>query len=78
MLIYNRENAMDIPYKRLRSETLQKLTEEFVLREGTDYGAHEYTLDQKVAQVKNQLALNLVKVVYDPALDSCSIIAVNT
>lgn len=35
--------------------TLENLIESFVLREGTDYGEHERTLEQKVADVKRQL-----------------------
>ncbi|MGQ7111232.1 YheU family protein [Escherichia sp. TWPC-MK] len=34
---------------------LENLIESFVLREGTDYGEHERTLEQKVADVKRQL-----------------------
>lgn len=39
----------------LSPETLDNLIESFVLREGTDYGEHERTLEQKVADVKRQL-----------------------
>ena len=46
---------MLIPWQDLSSETLENLIESFVLREGTDYGEHERTLEQKVADVKRQL-----------------------
>ncbi len=45
---------MLIPWQDL-PETLENLIESFVLREGTDYGEHERTLEQKVADVKRQL-----------------------
>lgn len=46
---------MLIPWQDLSPETLENLIESFVLREGTDYGEHERTLEQKVADVKRQL-----------------------
>lgn len=46
---------MMIPWQELTSETLDSLIESFVLREGTDYGEHERSLEQKVADVKSQL-----------------------
>ena len=46
---------MLIPWQVLSPETLENLIESFVLREGTDYGEHERTLEQKVADVKRQL-----------------------
>ncbi len=44
---------MIIPWQELSTETLDNLIESFVLREGTDYGMQEKTLEQKVADVKN-------------------------
>lgn len=46
---------MIIPWQEVEAETLDSLIESFVLREGTDYGEHERTLVQKVADVKQQL-----------------------
>lgn len=46
---------MIIPWQDLAPETLDSLIESFVLREGTDYGEHERSLEQKVADVKGQL-----------------------
>lgn len=46
---------MIIPWNELSAETLDNLIESFVLREGTDYGIQEKTLEQKVADVKNNL-----------------------
>ncbi|MFP1879549.1 YheU family protein [Lonsdalea quercina] len=46
---------MIIPWKELAADTLENLIESFVLREGTDYGEHERTLEQKVADVRRQL-----------------------
>lgn len=46
---------MIIPWQDLTPETLDNLTESFVLREGTDYGEQERSLEEKVADVKQQL-----------------------
>lgn len=47
---------MIIPWKELDPVTLNNLIEAFVLREGTDYGEQERSLEQKVKDVHRQLA----------------------
>ncbi|WP_158780892.1 YheU family protein [Pantoea sp. BAV 3049] len=47
---------MIIPWKDLEAETLDNLIESFVLREGTDYGEQERSLEQKVKDVRRQLS----------------------
>ena len=44
-----------IPHRELSPEALRGVMESFVLREGTDYGEREVSLEQKVAQVLRQL-----------------------
>lgn len=46
---------MIIPWQQLAADTLDNLLEDFVLREGTDYGEQEISLAQKVAEVRQQL-----------------------
>ncbi|MBC8944001.1 MULTISPECIES: YheU family protein [Xenorhabdus] len=46
---------MIIPWQQVEPDTLLSLIESFVLREGTDYGEREKTLEQKVQDVKRQL-----------------------
>uniref|UniRef100_UPI0022839764 YheU family protein n=4 Tax=Enterobacterales TaxID=91347 RepID=UPI0022839764 len=46
---------MIIPWQELATDTLNSLIESFVLREGTDYGEHERSLEQKVEDVRRQL-----------------------
>jgi uncharacterized protein len=40
---------MDIPADQLKPELLRSIAEEFVTREGTDYGDMEVSLDEKVS-----------------------------
>ncbi|CAH1529662.1 conserved hypothetical protein [Vibrio owensii] len=46
---------MIIPWQDIAPETLENLIREFVLREGTDYGSVEVSLQNKIDQVKSQL-----------------------
>jgi uncharacterized protein YheU (UPF0270 family) len=46
---------MIIPWQQIAAETLDNLIKEFVLREGTDSGDTEWSLDDKVSHVKAQL-----------------------
>lgn len=46
---------MIIPWQNLDPQTLNNIIESFVLREGTDYGLQEKSLQEKVTQVKSQL-----------------------
>ena len=65
--------TLDIPYESLPEEILQAVIEQFVLREGTDYGESEYSLDQKVAQVRLALKKGEAVVCFNPEDESCSI-----
>lgn len=64
---------MDIPWKQLKPETLRALIEEFVLREGTDYGEKEIELDSKVEQVHRMLVEGKITVVFDSETESCDL-----
>lgn len=57
---------MLIPHTALGAETLRSLLEEFVSREGTDYGERVFSLDEKVQHVRRQLDKGLAFIVYDP------------
>ena len=64
---------MKIPHDQLSSEALQGLLEEFVCREGTDYGERDYSLRDKVEQVRRQLERGEVVICYDSYLQSCTL-----
>ena len=42
-------SALKIPYDQLNSETLNGVIEEFVTRDGTDYGEIEVSLETKIS-----------------------------
>jgi uncharacterized protein YheU (UPF0270 family) len=64
---------MDIDYRLLKPETLQALIEEFILREGTDYGEREATMETKIRQVRTLLEKGQIKLVFDPETESCDL-----
>lgn len=65
---------MIIPYTDISDDTLHNLIEYFVLREGTDYGEQEMTLQQKVAMVQRQLKSGEVLIVYSELHESINLV----
>ncbi|MGC9423448.1 MULTISPECIES: YheU family protein [unclassified Vibrio] len=55
---------MIVPWQQIANETLENLIREFVLREGTDYGETEVSLQDKIEQVKHQLETGEAVIVY--------------
>jgi len=56
---------MQIPWNKLSDEALNGLIEEFITREGTEYGVAEVPLEQKLRQVKHQLESGDVVIVFN-------------
>lgn len=65
---------MIIPHEQINPDTLTALIEEFVTREGTDYGESDTQLSTKVAQVLAQLKSGSVVIVYDSETQSCNLL----
>jgi uncharacterized protein len=63
-----------VPYTELAADTLRAVIEAFVLREGTDYGAREFDLEEKVAHVRSQLERGMAQIIYDPESESIDIV----
>jgi uncharacterized protein YheU (UPF0270 family) len=68
------QEPVDVPYAELPPELLQAVIESFVLREGTDYGEREFSLEDKVAKVIAQLKRGEAKIVFDPESESVTIV----
>ena len=62
-----------VPHAELSPEALRGVVESFVLREGTDYGSYEYSLEQKVAHVMRQLERGEARILFDPVTSSVQI-----
>lgn len=65
-----------IPHTELSADALLGVIESFVLREGTDYGAIDCSLPQKVAHVTRQLERGEAQIVFDPNSESIDIVIV--
>ncbi len=65
-----------IPHTELSADALRGVVESFVLREGTDYGEREVSLEQKVAQVLRQLERGEARIIFDAQLETVDIVTV--
>jgi uncharacterized protein len=66
-----------IPVEQLSTEALQGVIEEFITREGTDYGAIEWSLADKVSQVRTQLRDGSAQIIFDVRTETCTIALVS-
>ncbi len=65
---------MIIPYQSLPPETLNAIIEAFILTEGTEYGANDVSMTDKIAQVKQQLVQNTAVLVYSELHETVNIL----
>ena len=68
---------MDIPYTELSEQALNAVLEEFATREGTEYGAREFTLEEKIARLRQQLEAGKIKLDFDPDSLTCNLVPVS-
>ena len=65
-----------VPYTELSPEALRGVIEAFVLREGTEYGERDVSLEDKVSQVTRQLRRGEARIVFDPESESIDIVVI--
>jgi hypothetical protein len=70
----HREEGIEVPYDRIDPETLRNMIQEFVTRDGADWGEAGCTLEDKVEQVLRQLRDRKVKVVFDLTSQTANIV----
>jgi uncharacterized protein YheU (UPF0270 family) len=63
-----------VPHTELEPDLLHAVVESYVLREGTDYGEREVSLEAKVSQVIGQLQRGEAGIVFDPETETVSIV----
>ena len=66
--------SVAVPYTELTADLLHAVVESYVLREGTDYGEKEFSLEDKVAHVISQLKRGDAQIVFDPESETVSIV----
>lgn len=68
-------SGVELSPDQLSPGALRGLVEEYVTREGTDYGQSDWSLEEKVAQVFAQIADGEARIVFDLETESASIVA---
>ncbi len=67
--------GVELDPAQLSPGALRGLVEEFVTREGTDYGGGDWSLEDKVAEVFAQLKVGTARIVFDLEQESASIVS---
>lgn len=67
-------SGLVVPYGELSEDALNGVLEEFVLREGTEYGDADVPLRTKVAQVRLQLQRREAEIVFDAKTATVSVV----
>ncbi len=62
-----------IPVNKLSAKALQGVMEEFISRNGTDYGAMESSLETNIRQVKSKLKDGSAVLVFDDETETTNI-----
>jgi len=65
---------MIIPLEQLPAETILAIIEDFILREGTEYGAEDISKQAKITQVMQQLKQGSAVLVYSELHESVNIL----
>lgn len=64
---------MIIPWQSLELDTLYNILDSFILREGTDYGLKELSLEEKRQRLLEQLKADKVVIVWSELNESIDI-----
>lgn len=59
------EEGVEISFEQINPDTLNRMIQEFVTRDGADWGESGCTMEDKVNQVLKQLRSKKIKVVFD-------------
>ncbi len=73
----NPQPPVAIPVDQLSAEVVDAVIEAFILREGTDYGVVEISLEKKKEQIRKQLQKNDIRIVYDFNTESVTMMTDN-
>ena len=65
---------MLIPYQQLSEDALQALLEDFVTRDGTDYGQVELSMQDKAEHLRMLLKKGELFISYNDELHSCGLV----
>ena len=66
--------VIKIPWNALSGAALTGLIDDFVNREGTDYGHRDYGIDEKREAVRRRLVAGSAVIAYDPRTRTTTIV----
>ena len=72
------EAAVEVPMESLEPGTLRRLAEEFVTRDGTDYGVRERSLEEKVAGLLREIETGRARIYYEAESQTINIVPVSS
>ncbi|OQY59589.1 MAG: hypothetical protein B6245_05895 [Desulfobacteraceae bacterium 4572_88] len=73
----DQDDIVIIPHNKLKPETLQALIEDFVGREGSDYGKVKFSFEEKMQQVRRKLRSGRAMITFDQKSQTCNIVSEN-
>lgn len=65
---------MIVPANMLSDDALRGMIEEFVTRDGTDYGEQEVSLEERVEEVRGQILTGKALIMFDSKTETTTII----
>ena len=71
------EIPIEISPSQISTDALNGIIENFILREGTDYGIVEVEFEKKKNQIQRQIDHGDVKVVFDQTTETVSLITIH-
>lgn len=73
-MAHEEEAPVLVPHGQLPTGTLRAIAEDFCTRDGTDYGAQELSLEQKVAMLMRQLSRGEAHIIFEARSQTLAII----
>lgn len=70
----NLESPIEILPEQLSEHALAGIVENFILREGTDYGLVEISYEKKAEQIRKQINKGEIKIVFDQSTETVSLL----
>ncbi|MCV6587886.1 MAG: YheU family protein [Marinobacterium sp.] len=68
-------HCVEVPWQQLSAQALDGLIDEFVTRDGTDYGEQEMSTQARNQQVRELLAQNRAVILFSHESGQCNIVA---
>ncbi len=73
-MIEQAEHPILIRPEELSPEAIEGVIENFILREGTDYGVIEVSFDEKARRLRCQIDSGKIKIIFDRASQTVSLV----